>query len=311
MVTLEQVQSRITKLQKKAEELLRKKNASVIADIKALLARHGLTTADIDAHTGTTKSGAKRGPKPGAKRAGKTAGAAAVKEAAFQTKGTLPAKYLNPKTGETWSGHARPPVWIKDVKDRSKFLIADAADGALARGAGTVSKAKSAAKKTSAGVGAVAHKGQRKGPQPAKYLDPKTGATWSGRGPAPAWLASAKDRSKFLIDTAGAVASDAAVVSKTKPANKNAVAKKAAAKTVKATKVPTAKKAAAKKGVSATAAAPKSEAPKKLAGRRAAPTVKKTAAKKAPATKAVVAKKVVAKADVAAAPEAVDAQATA
>ncbi|WP_342802414.1 H-NS family nucleoid-associated regulatory protein [Paraburkholderia panacisoli] len=36
---------------------------------------------------------------------------------------------MNPKTGETWSGHARPPAWIKDVKDRSKFLIASSAEG--------------------------------------------------------------------------------------------------------------------------------------------------------------------------------------
>jgi DNA-binding protein H-NS len=311
MVTLEQVQSQIAKLQKQAEELLRKKKASIIADIKALLAKHGLTTADIEASTAAPKTGAKRGPKPGFKRAGKSAAAAPTKKAASQTKGKLPAMYINPKTGETWSGHARPPSWIAKVKNRAKFLITSGADTALAASAGTVSKTKSAAKKASSVAGAVARKGQHKGPQPAKYRDPKTGASWSGRGPAPAWLASAKDRSKFLIDTAGAVASDAVVVSKTKPASKNAVATKAAAKTVKATKVPTAKNAAAKKGVSAAAAALKGEAPKKVAGRRAAPTVKKTAAKKAPATKAVAAKKVVAKADVAATPEAVAAQATA
>lgn len=36
-----------------------------------------------------------------------------------------------------------------------------------------------------------------KEPLPPKYLDPKTGATWSGRGRAPAWLG--KNRNKFLI----------------------------------------------------------------------------------------------------------------
>lgn len=34
-------------------------------------------------------------------------------------------------------------------------------------------------------------------PLPPKYRDPKTGATWSGRGRAPAWLG--KNRAKFLI----------------------------------------------------------------------------------------------------------------
>ncbi|MBN6209404.1 H-NS histone family protein [Ralstonia pickettii] len=30
------------------------------------------------------------------------------------------------------------------------------------------------------------------------YRDPKTGATWSGRGRAPTWIG--KNRDKFLID---------------------------------------------------------------------------------------------------------------
>ncbi len=33
---------------------------------------------------------------------------------------------------------------------------------------------------------------------PPKYMDPKTGATWSGRGRAPAWIG--KNRDKFLIE---------------------------------------------------------------------------------------------------------------
>jgi DNA-binding protein H-NS len=57
-----------------------------------------------------------------------------------------------------------------------------------------------------------AHVGSKPGRKPAdakesassadvKYRDPKTGATWSGRGRAPAWIAKAKDRNKFLIDS--------------------------------------------------------------------------------------------------------------
>ncbi|WP_334002168.1 H-NS histone family protein [Burkholderia gladioli] len=36
------------------------------------------------------------------------------------------------------------------------------------------------------------------GQQPAKYRDPASGKTWSGRGKAPAWIAG-KDRSAFEI----------------------------------------------------------------------------------------------------------------
>jgi DNA-binding protein H-NS len=50
-----------------------------------------------------------------------------------------------------------------------------------------------------------------------KYRDPKTGATWSGRGKPPQWIASAKNRDRFLIpdssnraifERAGAVVAD-------------------------------------------------------------------------------------------------------
>lgn len=38
----------------------------------------------------------------------------------------------------------------------------------------------------------------RRGPQPAKYRDPASGATWSGRGREPKWLVG-KDRDAFAI----------------------------------------------------------------------------------------------------------------
>jgi len=38
----------------------------------------------------------------------------------------------------------------------------------------------------------------RRGPQPAKYRDPESGATWSGRGREPSWLVG-KDREAFAI----------------------------------------------------------------------------------------------------------------
>ncbi|CAD6559491.1 hypothetical protein LMG28727_06866 [Paraburkholderia kirstenboschensis] len=87
-----------------------------------------------------------------------------------------------------------------------------------------------------------------RGPQPALYADPKTGATWNGRGRAPAWIANAKDRSKFLIG--GATAGD-----------KKQVVKKAAAK-----KAPTAKKTAAKKALGGKAPATKAAAKKPVIG---------------------------------------------
>ena len=124
-----------------------------------------------------------------------------------------------------------------------------------------MSKAKAAVKKASKVVGATSTKGQPKGPQPAKYRDPKSGATWSGRGPTPVWLASAKDRSKFLINGAGAAA-DVSASPETKSSAKKAVAKKAFVKKVAPTKKVAVKKVVAKKAVSAKVQANKAPAKK-------------------------------------------------
>jgi DNA-binding protein H-NS len=165
MTTLEKVQARLKKLQAQADALIAKESSAVLAKIRDLMSEHGLTTADIDAHIG----GKKRGPKPGGKATAKA--------------GNSLAKYRDPKSGATWSGHGRAPQWIASAKDRKKFLVDSNASSASSAAA---SKGKAAGRHV-------------RGPQPAKYRDPKSGATWSGRGPAPAWLAGAKDRTKFLI----------------------------------------------------------------------------------------------------------------
>ncbi|MEM5368947.1 H-NS family nucleoid-associated regulatory protein [Paraburkholderia azotifigens] len=205
MATLESLQAKIAKLQSQAEAIAKKESTTVIAKIRDLMEKHGLTTADIEAHVG---GGKKRGRKSGVKLAVKSVGVGKTKSATG-AKGKLPPKYRDPKSGATWSGHARPPQWIAGVKDRSKFLI----DGSSAVSA-------PAAKKSAAKTGAYV-----RGPQPAKYRNPETGATWSGRGPAPAWLAGAKDRTKFLIAEGGAGKAEPKV-----PAVKKAPGKKAAAK---------------------------------------------------------------------------------
>ncbi|MFT4435054.1 H-NS family nucleoid-associated regulatory protein [Caballeronia sp. 15715] len=201
MPTLEQIKDKMKRLQEQAEQLIAKRAQSVLTDIRKLMEEHGLTTADIAAHsTGKKQRGRPAGSKPNTTATRKVASSSVVT-------GVKPPKYRHPKTGATWTGHGRAPAWIADAKDRSKFLI-DGPDG------GAVRTAKTATKKTVAVGSAVAHKGQRKGPQPAKYLDPKTGATWSGRGPAPVWLAAAKDRSKFLIVNAATVATEISATSK-------------------------------------------------------------------------------------------------
>jgi DNA-binding protein H-NS len=263
MPTLEQIQAKMKNLQVQADALIAKKAQAAVDQIRKIMLTHGLTTEDIEA-----KAKAKRE----AKAANGSTSKIKAKAASSLKGGTLP-KFQHPKTGATWTGHGRAPAWIANVKDRSKFLIASGADAGRAASAGTGSKLKTVVKKAAVVAGAGAHKGQRKGPQPAKYLDPKTGATWSGRGPAPAWLAAAKDRSKFLIAGAGADAGSADVGS-ANVAGKKATAKKVAAKKAGATK-PAAKKAPAEKAVTA-----------KTAGRKVAvKATQKPAGKKVPTKK--------------------------
>lgn len=167
MPTLENIQARIEALQAKAESLLATQSESALQKIHDLMARHNLTISDIEKFTGSRK------------KSGRAASSRKASVVAYQ----------DPKTGATWSGRGRAPAWIAKARDRSKFAVAGAASGA--------SKSKKrAATKTKAKANG---KGQPRGPQPALYRDPQSGATWSGRGRAPAWLASAEDRTPFLI----------------------------------------------------------------------------------------------------------------
>ena len=270
MATLEQIQSEMKRLQAQAEAMMAKKAKTVLADIRKLMDQHGLTTADIDAHSATKK----RAGRPSGAASAKGSGGKAVTKAKAE-KGKLPPKYRDPKTGATWSGHARPPAWIAKVRDRTKFLIDGAGAEVAAKG---VSKAKAAPKKTSAAARTVASTGRRKGALPAKYRDPKTGATWSGHARPPAWIANVRDRTKFLIGDVAA------------PALSDAVAKKGVAKKVSAAKNAatgtrtSVKKAARKATVSST---------KPVAGNKTAkPAFKRVAKSKVVSRKTSAAKKV-------------------
>lgn len=136
MATLEQIQARMKKLQAQAEALLAERAQAAVNQIRELMIKHGLTTADIEA-----RAKAKRQ----ARFAGHRLSNGAAKPAS--AKGKMPPKYRDPKTGATWSGHARPPAWIKDVKDRTRFLIDGTA--AIALNGSGASKATTASKKVS------------------------------------------------------------------------------------------------------------------------------------------------------------------
>jgi DNA-binding protein H-NS len=108
MATLESIEIEIAKLQAQYR-------AQLVALVLAIMTEHGLTVDDL---TGTRAAPIKAKPK--AKPAAKKAKPA---KKTRRKRGPQPAKYRNPETGETWSGMARPPAWIKDVPNRDAFLI--------------------------------------------------------------------------------------------------------------------------------------------------------------------------------------------
>jgi DNA-binding protein H-NS len=91
---------------------------------------------------------------------------------------------------------------IAKIKEAIATYALTAADLGFGRGAAKAVRASTAksSKKTSTTIGV------------AKYRDPKTGKTWTGRGKPPAWIAGAKNRNAYLIEeqavgTAGEVSS--------------------------------------------------------------------------------------------------------
>jgi DNA-binding protein H-NS len=215
MATLQSVQAKIAKLQAQASVLAARDSSKVIGQIRSLMEQHSLTIADIEASVG------KRGGR-------KTVTTMPAKASA--------AKYADPKTGATWTGHGRAPAWIANAKDRSRFLIM-----------GNTGKSSATAQKLPKAGNYV------RGAQPLMYQDPKTGSTWSGRGRAPSWIASAKDRTKFLIAAASKPAGTPKVSAGKAILSRKTAAKKAAGKKATAAK-PAAKKAPVKKVVAAGAA---------------------------------------------------------
>ncbi|MGU3780647.1 H-NS histone family protein [Burkholderia metallica] len=99
MATYRQLTAQLERLQQKIDKEREKAIADAIADIRAKIDEYDITPEELGF------------------RSTRTAGAGA------KPKRTLPPKYRNPKTGETWSGRGRSPTWLG--KNRARFLIKD------------------------------------------------------------------------------------------------------------------------------------------------------------------------------------------
>lgn len=82
-------------LQAQINEVLQKEKAGAIAQAREIVANFGLTASDV--FTAVRRTSSVKGS-------------------------TVPPKYRNPTTGETWTGRGKAPSWIRD-EDREKFAI--------------------------------------------------------------------------------------------------------------------------------------------------------------------------------------------
>ncbi|MDR5755119.1 MULTISPECIES: H-NS histone family protein [unclassified Caballeronia] len=256
MATLEQIKAKMKELQAQADALISKRSRAVLDDIRALMDQHNLTTADIDAHhSSPARRGRPRGAVSQSSAAPKQASSKSSSPTA--TKAKLPAKYRNPKTGQTWSGWARPPAWIAKVKDRTKFLIgvSSAEANSVATQRATTNRAGSqpAAKKRASAKASVSSASA-----PTQSTTPKKAP---GASEPVATKAARKAGRKVAAKTVKPAAAPAPATKSgaTKAVAKKAVAKKAAPKKSAAKKVTTAK-TPARKAISKRATAARTRA---------------------------------------------------
>lgn len=109
MSTLAELLAQKAELERLIAEQARAEREQAIAQVRQLMAEHGLTLADIG---GSARPQALRGQR------GTAEPAPAAKVAP---------KYRHPETGQTWSGRGLQPTWLKAALARggslSDFLI--------------------------------------------------------------------------------------------------------------------------------------------------------------------------------------------
>lgn len=97
MATFKELKAQMAELEAQAAAARAAEFDEVLADVRAKVADYGFTERDI--------FGRCRGR---------------LRKAAASV---LPPKCRDPNTGATWSGGGRVPDWIKNAKDRDRFLI--------------------------------------------------------------------------------------------------------------------------------------------------------------------------------------------
>ncbi|MEI8265504.1 MAG: H-NS histone family protein [Betaproteobacteria bacterium] len=99
MSTVAELMAQKAEIEKKIADAQRVERASAIAQVRALMAQHGLTVADLA-----------------------TRNTSAPRAATGKAVSKVAAKYRDPATGNTWSGRGLKPNWLKAALDGGKSV---------------------------------------------------------------------------------------------------------------------------------------------------------------------------------------------
>jgi DNA-binding protein H-NS len=276
--TYAQLTREIQALQVHAEKLRAAERQAVIAKLNETIAKHDLKAEDL------RFPGAGASPSAPVRSSRQTA-SSSPRSASSSTG----AKYGDGQ-GNTWGGRGPRPAWLRDALSKGRTLESFAVSGKS-----EPSDAAPASQGRASGKGNANEKSSvAKSPLPPLYSHPKSGQTWSGRGPKPAWLKQGlKKRGASLNDflmpsrESGEGQPDAAASASSAPSNaaqgspkaKSAAASRGAA----APRKSLAEKIGSRTKASSSAATVKPDAAPAPAS--PAPAAKKAAGKKAPAKK--------------------------
>ncbi len=95
MDTIQELLAKRAEIDKKIADARRDERASAISKVRALMAEHGLTAADVAGKAPVTRS---------------TSG------------GKVAPKYRNKATGDTWTGRGLQPKWLRAALEAGKKL---------------------------------------------------------------------------------------------------------------------------------------------------------------------------------------------
>jgi DNA-binding protein H-NS len=206
MTTYADVKKQIAQLEKKAADLRKVEVAKAVANIREQMAKYELTVDDIAPG---------KSPKGGKPATG-----------SVKVKVGKPAKYKDPKTGKTWTGHGKAPGWIAAATKggrRDDFLIGK---GTQTKEAKPVEKPKSikpatAAKASTIAKKAVTTKVTAKKPQLAAQKAPVTKkATAAAKKPVATKVKPASPAKKTATKAPAKSPSKSKVKPVSKPASK-------------------------------------------------------------------------------------------